>query len=125
MIQAKVTPQEMIGKLTQMGLSEEQAISAVKMVASKLNGGQEQPEKMQNGDAIQPAPGYEFSQRSVNANGGVDKGLLDSASRSGYSNVIQDKQGNWTAELATSRKIVPITIGSNGTASIGNRAYDW
>ena len=68
MIQAKVTPQEMIGKLTQMGLSEEQAISAVKMVASKLNGGQEQPEKMENGDAIQPAPGYEFSQRSVDAN---------------------------------------------------------
>ena len=44
MIQAKVTPQEMIGKLTQMGLSEDQAISAVKMVASKLNGDQEQPE---------------------------------------------------------------------------------
>ena len=76
MIQAKVTPQEMIGKLTQMGLSEDQAISAVKMVASKLNGGQEQPEKMENGDAIQPTYGYEFSQRSVNANGGVDKGLL-------------------------------------------------
>ena len=125
MIQAKVTPQEMVDKLTQMGLSEDQAVSAVKMVASKLNGGQDQPEKMENGDAIQPASGYEFTQRSVEANGGVDKGLLDSASRSGYSDVIQDKQGNWTAELATSRKSVPITIGSNGTPSIGNRTYDW
>ena len=125
MIQAKVTPQEMIGKLTQMGLSEEQAISAVKMVASKLNGGQEQPEKMQNGDAIQPAPGYEFSQRSVDANGGVDNGLLETARRSGYSDVIQDEKGNWTAEISHNRKRVPITIGSNGTPKIGDRTYPW
>ena len=125
MIQAKVTPQEMIGKLTQMGLSEEQAISAVKMVASKLNGGQEQPEKMENGDAIQPAPGYEFSQRSVDANGGVDNGLLETARRSGYSQVIQDAQGNWTAEISHNRKIVPITIGSNGTPKIGDKTYPW
>ena len=124
MIQAKVTPQEMIGKLTQMGLSEEQAISAVKMVASKLNGGQEQPEKMENGDAIQPAPGYEFSQRSVNANGGVDKGLLQAAVSSGYHDVIQDAQGNWTAE-GQNKERVPITIGRDGKPYIGNRTYDW
>lgn len=125
MIQAKVTPQEMIGKLTQMGLSEEQAISAVKMVASKLNGGQEQPEKMQNGDAIQPAPGYEFSQRSVDANGGVDNGLLETARRSGYSDVIQDEKGNWTAEMSHNRKRVPITISKSGVPQIGDKTYPW
>lgn len=125
MIQAKVTPQEMIGKLTQMGLSEEQAISAVKMVASKLNGGQEQPEKMENGDAIQPAPGYEFSQRSVDANGGVDKGLLQAAVSSGYHGVIQDAQGNWTA-LGQNNKRVPITINKNNNQpEVGGRTYPW
>ena len=125
MIQAKVTPQEMIGKLTQMGLSEEQAISAVKMVASKLNGGQEQPEKMEDGSVIEPTKGYIFNLKSVDANGGVGRELLASASRSGYSDVIQDEQGNWTAENAVSRKRVPITIGRSGTPSIGNRTYDW
>lgn len=125
MIQAKVTPQEMIDKLTQMGLSEDQAVGAVKMVASKLNGGQEQPEKMQNGDAIQPVDGYEFSQRSVDANGGKDKWLLETARRSGYSDVIQDAQGHWTAEISTSKKRVPVTIGSSGTPEVGGRTYPW
>ncbi len=125
MIQAKVTPQEMIGKLTQMGLSEDQAISAVKMVASKLNGDQEQPEKMQNGDAIQPAAGqaiepdykYEFSQRSVDAGKNKEYAhLLSTASRAGYSDVKQDVDGNWTAQTAVGGKRVPVKVS-------GNRAY--
>lgn len=122
MIQAKVTPQEMIGKLTQMGLSEEQAISAVKMVASKLNGGQEQPEKMENGDAIQPAAGYVFNKQSAQIGG--NKGLYDTAVRSGYYDAIQDAQGNWTAE-GKNKERVPITIGRDGKPYIGNRTYDW
>ena len=104
MIQAKVTPQEMIGKLTQMGLSEDQAISAVKMVASKLNGEQEQPEKMQNGDAIQPSNGaavepryqYEFTQDSMNHPdaGTKYRYLMDDAVRAGYGDAKQDVDGN-------------------------------
>lgn len=122
MIQAKVTPQEMIGKLTQMGLSEEQAISAVKMVASKLNGGQEQPEKMENGDAIKPTQGYVFNEQSAKVGGNY--GLYKSAERSGYYDAIQDAQGNWTAE-GQNKERVPITIGRDGKPYIGNRTYDW
>ena len=110
MIQAKVTPQEMIGKLTQMGLSEEQAISAVKMVASKLNGGQEQPEKMENVDTIEPAQGsvvepkynYEFSEDSMkNQPTGVAKEygyLLQRAKDAGYIDAKEDINGNWTVQ---------------------------
>ena len=123
MIQAKVTPQEMIGKLTQMGLSEDQAVSAVKMVASKLNGGQEQPEKMQNGDAIQPTQGYIFNEQSAKLKG-VNPGLYNQAVRSGYYDVVQDEQGNWTAG-GQYKERVPITIRKDGTPQIGNRTYDW
>ena len=123
MIQAKVTPQEMIGKLTQMGLSEDQALSAVKMVASKLNGDQEQPEKMQNGDAIQPTQGYVFNEQSAKVGGNY--GLYKSAERSGYYDAIQDAQGNWTAEMSHNRKRVPITISKSGVPQIGDKTYHW
>ena len=112
MIQAKVTPQEMIGKLTQMGLSEDQAISAVKMVASKLNGGQEQPEKMQNGDAIQPAAGYVFNEQSAQIGG--NKGLYDTAVRSGYYDAVKDAQGNWSV-LGQNKKRVPVKVSGDRT----------
>lgn len=108
MIQAKVTPQEMIGKLTQMGLSEEQAISAVKMVASKLNGGQEQPEKMENGSVIRPSNGYtnlpsngdtirpSNSDTMKSVNNPIKQlenraNLLDTAERVGYDDVYKNR----------------------------------
>lgn len=123
MIQAKVTPQEMIGKLTQMGLSEDQAISAVKMVASKLNGDQEQPEKMQNGDAIQPSEGYVFNEQSVKL-GGNNQGLYKAAQDSGYYGVTKDAQGNWTAQGAT--KVFPITINKNNNKpELNGKQYPW
>ena len=120
MIQAKVTPQEMIGKLTQMGLSEEQAISAVKMVASKLNGGQEQPEKMENGDAIQPSGGYVFNEQSAKLGGNV--GLYNDAVRSGYYGATKDAQGNWTVQGANS--VLPVQIRGN-QAYVNNRPQPW
>ena len=120
MIQAKVTPQEMIGKLTQMGLSEEQAISAVKMVASKLNGGQEQPEKMQNGDAIQPSGGYVFNEQSAKLGG--NGGLYNDAVRSGYYGATKDAQGNWTVQGANST--LPVQIRGN-QAYVNNRPQPW
>lgn len=122
MIQAKVTPQEMIGKLTQMGLSEDQAISAVKMVASKLNGGQEQPEKMEDGATIEPAGGYVFNEQSAKLGG--NQGLYSQAVKSGYYDAIQDAQGNWTAE-GPNKKRVPITIGRDNKPYIGNKTYPW
>lgn len=133
MIQAKVTPQEMIGKLTQMGLSEDQAISAVKMVASKLNGDQEQPEKMQNGDAIQPVAGqaiepkyqYEFTQDSMNHPdaGTKYRYLMDDAVRAGYGDAKQDVDGNWTALNLASRKRVPVQVSGNRASVLQGRQY--
>lgn len=120
MIQAKVTPQEMIGKLTQMGLSEDQAISAVKMVASKLNGDQEQPEKMQNGDAIQPAGGYVFNEQSAKLGGNA--GLYGEAVRSGYYGASKDAQGNWTVQGANS--VLPVQMRGN-QAYVNNRPQPW
>lgn len=120
MIQAKVTPQEMIGKLTQLGLSEEQAISAVKMVASKLNGGQEQPEKMEDGAAIQPAGGYVFNEQSAKLGG--NGGLYEEAVRSGYYGATKDAQGNWTVQGAKS--VLPVQIRGN-QAYVNNRPQPW
>lgn len=120
MIQAKVTPQEMIGKLTQMGLSEDQAISAVKMVASKLNGDQEQPEKMQNGDVIEPAGGYVFNEQSAKLGGNA--GLYGEAVRSGYYGASKDAQGNWTVQGAKSA--LPVQIRGN-QAYVNNRPQPW
>ena len=120
MIQAKVTPQEMIGKLTQMGLSEDQAISAVKMVASKLNGDQEQPEKMEDGDVIEPAGGYVFNEQSAKLGGNA--GLYGEAVRSGYYGASKDAQGNWTVQGAKSA--LPVQIRGN-QAYVNNRPQPW
>ena len=125
MIQAKVTPQEMIGKLTQMGLSEEQAISAVKMVASKLNGEQEQPEKMQNGDAIEPKYQYEFTQESMNHPdaGKKYRYLMDDAERAGYGDAKQDVDGNWTALNIHTMKRVPVKVSGNRASVLQGSQY--
>lgn len=120
MIQAKVTPQEMIDKLKTIGLSEDQAISAVKMVASKLNGGQEQPEKMENGDVIKPAEGYVFNEQSAKLGG--NGGLYGEAVRSGYYGATKDAQGNWTVQGAKSS--LPVQIRGN-QAYVNNRPQPW
>ena len=125
MIQAKVTPQEMIGKLTQMGLSEEQAISAVKMVASKLNGGQEQPEKMENGDAIEPHYQYEFTKDSMkHPDAGKEYAyLMNQAERAGYGDAKQDVDGNWTALNLVTRKRVPVQVSGNRASVLQGSQY--
>ena len=103
-----------------MGLSEDQAINAVKMVASKLNGDQEPPEKMEDGSVIEPAGGYVFNEQSAKLGG--NSGLYEEAVRSGYYGASKDAQGNWTVQGANST--VPVQIRGN-QAYVNNRPQPW